>query len=296
MVKKEWRPNCVGLISHTSLRASSSEDWYFDSGCSRHMTRVDKFHENVRPYANSYVTFVDGAKGKIVGIGNLLSEGSPRLDNVLLVKGLAANLISISQLCDQGLSVNFSKTECQIIDGKGKVSMKGTRSKDNRYLWVSQEQALISSCMLSKEEEVKLGHLNMQGIKKAISLEAIRGIPKLEITEGSICGECQVGKQTRMSHPWLEHQGTSKVLELLHIDLMGPMQVASIGGKRYVLVVVDDFSRFTWVNFIKEKSDTFESFKELCIQLQREKDRGIVRIRNDHGTEFENSKFHEFCT
>jgi len=117
----------------------------------------------------------------------------------LLVKGLAANLISISKLCDQGLSVNFSKTECQIIDGKGNLSMKGTRSKDNCYLWVSQEQALIASCMLSKEEEVKLwhqklGHLNVQGIKKAISLEAIRGIPKLEITKGSICGECQIGK------------------------------------------------------------------------------------------------------
>jgi len=106
----------------------------------------------------------------------------------------------------------------------------------------------------------------------------------LEITERSICGECQVGKQTRMSHPRLEHQGTSKVLELLHIDLMRPMQVASIGGKRYVLVVVHDFSRFTWVNFIREKSDAFESFRELCIQLQREKDRDIVRIRSDHGT------------
>jgi hypothetical protein len=220
------------------------------------MTGMDNFLGNVRPYAKSYVTFGDGAKGKIVGIGDLVSEGSPRLNNVLLVKGLEANLISInSQLCDQGLSVNFSKTECRILDEKGKVSMKGTRSKDNCYLWISQEHALISSCMLSKDEEVKLwhqklGHLNMQGIKKAISLEAIRGIPRLEITERSICGECQIGKQTRMSHPRLEHLGTSKALELLHIDLMGPMQVASIGGKRYVLVVVDDFSRFTWVNFI----------------------------------------------
>jgi len=63
-----------------------------------------------------------------------------------------------------------------------------------------------------------------------------------------------------------------------------------------LLVVVDDFSRFTWVNFIREKSDTFEVFKDLCIQLQREKDRGIVRIRSDHGTKFKNSKFHDFCT
>jgi len=120
------------------------------------MTWVDKFLENVRPYATSYVTSGDEAKGYIVGIGNLVSEGLPRLDNVLLVKGLTANLISISQLCDQGLSVNFSKSECLITDEKGNVSMKGTGSKDNCYLWVSQEKALLPSCMLSKDEEVKL--------------------------------------------------------------------------------------------------------------------------------------------
>jgi len=104
------------------------------------------------------------------------------------------------------------------------------------------------------------------------------------------------GKQTRMSHPRLEHQVTSKVLELLHMDLMGPMQVESIGGKRYVFVVVDDFSRFTWVNFIREKLDTFHVFKDLCTQLLREKDSAIIRIRSDHGTEFENAKFNEFCS
>ena len=99
-----------------------------------------------------------------------------------------------------------------------------------------------------------------------------------------------------MSHPRLEHQVTSKVLELLHMDLMGPMQVESIGGKRYVLVVVDDFSRFTRVNFIREKSDTFDVFKDFCTQLQREKYSGIVRIRSDHRTKFKNAKFDEYCS
>ena len=98
-----------------------------------------------------------------------------------------------------------------------------------------------------------------------------------------------------MSHPRLEQQVTTKVLELLHMDLMGPMQVESIGGKRYVFFVVDDFSRFTWVNLIREKSDTFYVFKDLCTHLQREKDGSIVRIRSDHGTEFENTKFNEYC-
>jgi len=111
--KKKWIPRNVnsGLIAHT-LRAFSKEDWYFDSGCSRGITGIDKYLEDVRPYTSNYVTFGDGAKGKIIGIGNLIKHGLSRLDNVLLVKELIANLISISQLCDQGLEVNFSKPEC----------------------------------------------------------------------------------------------------------------------------------------------------------------------------------------
>ena len=85
-------------------------------------------------------------------------------------------------------------------------------------------------------------------------------------------------------------------LELLHMDLMGPMQVESLGGKRYAFVVVDDYSRYTWVNFIREKSDAFDVFKELCTQIQREKGSNVVRIRSDHGREFEKSKFNEFCS
>ncbi|KAK2385091.1 putative mitochondrial protein [Trifolium repens] len=310
IVKKEWRPieenaalpkeEDVGLIAHTSLRASSREDWYFDSGCSRHMTGEEKYLMNVRSYKVSFVTFGDGAKGEIIGIGDLINHGQPNLENVLLVKGLTANLISISQLCDQGMKVNFTKSECLVNNEEGQLVLRGTRSKDNCYLWMPQEEALTSTCLVTTEDEVqlwhqKMGHLNLKGMKKVISLEAIRGIPKLRIVEGKVCGECQIGKQVRMSHPMLEHQTASKVLELLHMDLMGPMQVESLGGKRYVLVVVDDFSRYTWVNFIREKSDAFDVFKELCIQIQREKCSNVVRIRSDHGREFENSKFDDFC-
>ena len=97
------------LIAHTSLRVSSQEDWYFDSGCSRQMTGMKNYLVDLKAYATSYVTFGDGAKGRIRGIGKLMRTGSPSLDDVLLDEGLTANLISISQLCDQGLEVRFSK-------------------------------------------------------------------------------------------------------------------------------------------------------------------------------------------
>jgi len=128
-----------GLIAYTSLRDSTRDDWYFDSGCSRHMTGVEKFLVDIKPRSTSYVTFGDGSKSEIKGVGRVDYAGQPCLDNVLFVKGLAANLISISQLCDQGYKVNFTQSECLITNDNKEVVMRGTRSKDNCYLWNSPE-------------------------------------------------------------------------------------------------------------------------------------------------------------
>ncbi|PNX93845.1 gag-protease polyprotein, partial [Trifolium pratense] len=308
--QQEWKPKgenvkssdvtqpekkITALIAHTSLRTSSREDWYFDSGCSRHMTGIGKFLVDLKSYSTSFVTFGDGAKGEIVGIGKLNSSSLPKLNNVLLVKGLTANLISINQLCDQGMNVNFTKSECLVTNDEGELLMRGVRTKDNCYLWVPQGEEDVSTCLMTKEDEVrpwhqKLGHLNPRSMKKAISEEAIRGLPNLKIEEGSICGECQIGKQTKMPHPKLQHLTTTRVIELLHMDLMGPVQTESLGGKRYAYVVVDGFSRYTWINFIRKKSETFDVFKDLVIQLQREKN------NVDHGKKFENSKFSDLCS
>lgn len=207
-VKKQWVPKAAtaSFIAHTSLRVSAKEDWYFDNVCSRHMTGIKNLLVDIKSHSISYVTFEDGAKGEIKGVGKLDCGGVPKLNDVLLVKGLTANLINISQLYDQGFKVNFTKAECIVTNEKGEVIMKGGRSKDNCYLWMSQESSYSTTCSMTKEDEVKLwhqklGHLHLKGLKRIISTEAFKGMPKLKIEEGRVCGECQVGKQTKMSHP-----------------------------------------------------------------------------------------------
>ncbi|XP_050920063.1 uncharacterized protein LOC127137667 [Lathyrus oleraceus] len=107
--RNEWIPKPVNtsLIAHTSLRASAREDWHFNIGCSRHMTSIKKFLENIKSYSTSYVTAGDGDKGEIKGVGRLACTGHLSPDNVMLVKGLTTNLISISQLCDEGIKGKF---------------------------------------------------------------------------------------------------------------------------------------------------------------------------------------------
>lgn len=81
----------------------------------------------------------------------------------------------------------------------------------------------------------------------------------------------------------------------MHIDLFGPTQTESIGEKKYTLVCVDDYSRFTWIDFLRSTSNTFSAFSKICLSIQTEKGTIFKRLRSDHGNEFENSFFSEFC-
>ena len=104
-----------------------------------------------------------------------------------------------------------------------------------------------------------------------------------------------MGKQTKASHRKVNVIATSRCLELLHVDLMGPTRTESLGGKRYIMVIVDDFSRYTWVEFLREKSEACENLEMLYKKLQNEKRALIVKIKSDHGKEFENARFELFC-
>ena len=202
----------------------------------------------------------------VVGKGKLNVSSLLVLDNILLVDGIKANLISIGQLRDQDLTVTFTKSNCSVTREDNSVFMKGLRSPDNCYLW-SAPQTPSPSCLLSRADVTdlwhkRLGHLNLRSLGQLVSKEAVRRLPELKIKEERICGQCQVGKQVRASHKKVDYLTTSRVLELLHIDLMGPMQVESYGEKRYILVVDDDYSRYTWVEFLREKYEALEVYED----------------------------------
>ncbi|XP_062076044.1 uncharacterized protein LOC133780190 [Humulus lupulus] len=298
----EWRPKSdlnksVALVSHTSLSAFQEDQWYFDSGCSRHMTGNRNVLVNYKEGKEGAVTFGDGNKGQIFGKGDLVLNRVAPLTEVLYVKGLKANLISISQLCDNDFTVSFSKTHCFVVTNGCSV-LTGNRTSDNCY--ALSNQVVCNRSFLDKPDlwHYRLGHLNFRDLKQIVKLQAVRGIPEMKVTRDRLCGPCQLGKQIKASHPPVKMLLTSRVLELIHVDLMGPMQNESLSGKRFVMVLVDDYSRYTWVDFLKEKSDTFGLFSALVPRLQNEKESKIgkvYRLRSGHGKKFENTVFSDFC-
>src|SRR6266498_5572185 len=88
---------------------------------------------------------------------------------------------------------------------------------------------------------------------------------------------------------------TSRPLELLHMDLFGPTTYKSIGGNLYYLVIVDDYSRYSWVFFLQEKSETMGIFKKFAKRAQNLFENTIVKIRSDNGSEFKNSHIDDYC-
>ena len=195
--------------------------------------------------------------------------GLPVFEDVWCVDGLKANLLSISQICDNGLNVLFTKYECEILDGGGDCMRVGVMTANNYY---GLTPSISNKFFSAKIDQVdlwyqRLGHATHKQLEKISKFDVVTGLPKFEKIDKCICGPCQIGKQVKSKHPSVASVQTSKPLALLHIDLMGPARVQSLGGKKYILVVVDDFTRYTWVVLLKDKAEASEKVIHLCKKL-----------------------------
>ena len=121
--------------------------------------------------------------------------------------------------------------------------------------------------------------------------ELVRGLPKTNFQKDKVCEACQVGKQIKNKN----FISTSRPLELLDMNLFGLFRTLSLEGKSYAYVIVDDFSRYTWVLFLSQKNEAFYEFSKFFNKVQNEKGFTITCIRSDHGREFENVDFENYC-
>ena len=193
------------------------------------------------------MTFGDGSHAQVLGKGTVEKPRLPLLKDVLYIKGIKTNLLSITQICDEDFLVQFSKKGCIIIDEEGIQVLEGNRTTDNCYGVVPTAKISCKSARVDMLElwHQRFGHANFKQVAKISKLDAIEGLPKFGKVEKTICGAYQMGKQTKASHHKVNVIATSRCLKLLHVDLMGPTRTESLGGKRYIMVIVDDFSRYT---------------------------------------------------
>jgi transposase InsO family protein len=140
----------------------------------------------------------------------------------------------------------------------------------------------------------RLGHIYTHTMHELVSKDLLKGLTALDYKQSPTCDTCIRGKQVRSIFKPKKMVSMSRPCELLHIDLCGPIREQSIRGKSYILVTVDDYSRLTWVDFLKDKCEALKPFSRRCKEMQTQLNLPPVSIRSDHGREFDQLSFDYF--
>ncbi|GKA75445.1 retrovirus-related pol polyprotein from transposon TNT 1-94 [Tanacetum coccineum] len=210
--------------------------WYLDLGCSKHITGDRSRLKNFMKKFIGIVRFGNGHFGAIMGYGDYVIG-----DSVI------------------------SRHSCYVRDTDGVKLIKGSCGS-NLYT-ISIEDIMKSSpiCLLSKASKNKswlwhrrLNHLNFGTINDLARKDLVRGLLRLKFEKDHLYSACQLGKSKKYSHTPKTENTNLEVLNTIHMDLCGLMRVQTINGKKYILVIVDDYSRFTWVKFLRSKDETPE--------------------------------------
>ncbi|KAK1650302.1 hypothetical protein QYE76_068107 [Lolium multiflorum] len=165
---------------------------------------------------------------------------------------------------------------------------------------LSKESPSFSTCLMAAKHDEgwlwhrRLGHVNMRNLKQLLKGEHIVGLTGVSFEKDRVCSACVAGKQLKKKHPIKSIVTTSRPLELLHLDLFGPSHYDTLGGSKYGLVIVDDYSRYSWVFLLKSKDETHREFITFAKKAQRMYESEIKAIRTDNGTEFKNYTMQEF--
>nr|GFA85512.1 retrovirus-related Pol polyprotein from transposon TNT 1-94 [Tanacetum cinerariifolium] len=210
------------------------------------------------------VKFGNDQISPILGYGDLVQR-TVTIKRVYYVEWLNHNLFSVGQLCDADLEVTFQKSTCFIRDLKGNDLLIGSRGTDLYSITLQDINCPNPICLMAKATSSQawlwhhhLSHLNFDTINLLSKNDIVVGLPELKFVKDHLCSSCELGKANRKSFHTKLTPSSKRWLQLLHIDLCGPMRVASINGKRYFLVIVDDYSRYTWTHFLKSKDETPE--------------------------------------
>jgi hypothetical protein len=290
------------LISSLSGSVTPGEDtWLIDSGASKHMTGQRNILSCILENKFSHkVTLRDDYQYPIKGVGEsnhkLNSRNSLKMKDVLYVLGLKKNLLSISALEKKGFRVSF-------IDGEVLMWAKGETlneaiiigSEENGlyklkgHSKASMTHAIENSCELWHR---RLAHINYKALPYIC--KAVTGLPELKGDHKGVCNGCAQGKNIKNPFPKRDNK-TEGVLELIHSDVCGPMPPSSIRGYAYYVSFIDDYSRKTWIYFLKTKDEVFSKFKEFKALIENLSEKKIKILRSDNGGEYTSKEFVNFC-
>eukprot|EP00253_Pinus_taeda_P025292 PITA_25292 len=298
-----------------NMAETNSEDiWVLDSGCNNHMTGNIALFFALDKNMKSEVTLGTDRKISVKGKGEVkifIKQGEMKtIADVCYVPGMRCNLLSIGQLVQKDYNVFFVNDVFTIMDiapsKRCIVEVKMTSNmmfplriradlKNKNEIAAVTQEAFQS---VPKDENwlwhLRFGHLNFGGLNLLRRKGMVKGLPLIDKPD-NLCEGCILGKQHREVFPSGKSIRAKAPLEIIHSDLYGPMQAPSLGGNQYFLTFIDDFTRKTWVYFLKNKSEVFEKFRNFKALVENQSGLHIKVLRTDRGGEYISKEFLRFC-
>nr|DAD37292.1 TPA_asm: hypothetical protein HUJ06_007933 [Nelumbo nucifera] len=222
------------------------------------------------------------------------------LEDVYQVPGLKKNLALVSQITDSGEFVLFGPDKVWILKNlrciDANVLFIG-RKKNSLYV-LSASEAYVGSTSQNTSVSLwhaQLGYVGYQLLQQISTNRLLKGVPLFNSERsGGVCVGYQYGKSHRLPFQKSMNRASS-MFQLIHSDLMGPTSTPSYSGLRYMMVVVDDFSRYSWVYFLENKSEVLTHFTQFKMMVKKEFSSVIKCLRTDNGGEFLSHEFLRFC-
>ena len=287
------------LFTADSLYVSG---WIIDSGATQHMT----FEKN---QLSDYVAFKQpcavnlGDNRSILAYGkgtyHIVADHGDRVQNislrdVLYLPELEKNLLSVRAMVKLGASVQFVGNECKITRNAKLLALGEIQGKLYMLKIVMNEQMNVAKDSNLKLWHYRYGHLGMDGVKKLTKGDMVVGMDGTTDESDPVCEGCIMGKQHRTKFPKGVAKRATEPFELVHSDVCGPMSVISIGGSKYFVTFIDDFSRYTYVYFVKHKDEVLAKFKEFVSMVKNHTGRNVKTFRTDNSGEYCSKEFESF--
>jgi hypothetical protein len=282
-------------------------EWVLDSGASNHICgdkRLFKTLEGVEE--NITIVFGDGKELKVEGKGDVViktREGPPvTLNEVMFVPGSVRNLLSLGQATQRGATVEFKRDMCWIKHGD-RVVMKAQRSGGLFKVASTKKRdkdAELKGLMARIQDDAALwhrrfGHLSYGNLQRMAEDQLVDGlnIEAKAFRSRETCEPCIMAKQAVKPFKGSKERSKRK-LDVIHMDVCGPLPQETLGGARYFATFVDDHTRYSEVRFLKKKSDVAAEAKAVFRKLENQTGLRIKKVKSDNGGEYVNTELKEF--
>lgn len=281
--------------------------WHLDSGATHHISGDQSMFSTMQHQRCSGVKSAGGHGHEVLGIGTVnvqFPNGKVQtVPQVLYSPTIRKNLLSVGLIADGNHSLEFLSEGCFIRNRFTREFIAYAAREDRQGLYKLQGDTITNAEVNTVTMErpsaseiwhKRLGHFNRDGLRRMIASNAVHGLPDLHIPD-TPCASCFRGKQARTRIPKRATSRASAPLQLVHSDLCGPFRTPSLGGARYFISFVDDYSRFLWVSFLARKDEALDKFKQFHREAEAQYKQPVLTLRTDNGGEFTSRSFDTYC-